>query len=352
MSTSVERFNIAPDFSVSRLIYGAWQWSAGHSPDTPEDPLLSMHTSAQAGITTFDGADIYTGVEHILGRFLNEYEKRTGSREDIQILTKFVPDEDALPTITKKYVERIIDRSLRRLGLDQLPMVQFSWWNYDIPHYVDTAYWLKELQQAGKIKLISGTNFNTQAVQNLLAAGIHLSTLQVQYSLLDRRPAHTLSELCARHGIHFLCYGTLAGGFLSEQWLGEGEPIAPLKNRSLIKYKLIIDACGGWEAFQALLTSLKRIADKHHVSIANVATKYVLLKPQVAAAIVGAKHARHLENNLRTFTFHLDHEDLSGLSAQLNQLTDLPGDVFDLERVKESPHGSIMRYNLNQLASD
>src|SRR6185436_19921045 len=114
-------------------------------------------------------------------------------------------------TINKPYVERIIDRSLKRLNRDQLDMVQFSWWNYGVPRYVGTAHWLKELQVAGKINLLSGTNFNTHATAEIVEGGVKLSTLQIQYSLLDRRPEERLVSLCAKHDIKLLCYGTVAG---------------------------------------------------------------------------------------------------------------------------------------------
>ncbi len=147
-----------------------------------------MFAFAEKGIIAFDCADIYTGVEELIGKFLTVRKERLGDNSDIKVLTKFVPDYDALATINKSYVERIIDRSLLRLGKERLDMVQFSWWTYTVPRWVETAYWLKELQQAGKIDLISGTNFNTRATKDLVEAGIPLSTLQVQYSLLDHRP--------------------------------------------------------------------------------------------------------------------------------------------------------------------
>ena len=58
-------------------------------------------------------------------------------------------------------------------------------------------------------------------------------------------------EKCRSYGISLLCYGTVAGGFLSDRWLGRPEPASALQNRSLIKYKLIIDDFGGWRKTQS-----------------------------------------------------------------------------------------------------
>jgi aryl-alcohol dehydrogenase-like predicted oxidoreductase len=344
-STSLE---LAPGFIISRVIKGGWQLSEGHSqPSAAEDPIRTMSAFAEKGITTFDCADIYTGVEELIGRFLAERRKRRGDAQDIKVLTKFVPDYDALATINKAYVDRIIDRSLKRLNVERLDMVQFSWWNYNVPRYVDAAYWLKELQTSGKIHLLSGTNFNTHAVRELTEAGIPLVTLQVQYSLLDARPEKQLVALCAASNIKLLCYGTVAGGFLSETWLGRAEPMPPFDNRSLVKYKLMIDEFGGWDLFQELLTVLKAISIRHKVSMSNVASRYVLDKPTVAGIIIGSRTAAHLDENLKVFDFGLTQKDVSEIHTVLAKASGPHGDVFDIERIKEGPHGSIMRYNLN-----
>jgi len=346
----MENIEVAKGFSISRIVKGGWQLSQGHSQGVANDPVEDMFAFADQGVFTFDCADIYTGVEELIGRFLVARKASHRLSKDIKVLTKFVPDYDALASIDKKYVERIIDRSLLRLNLEQLDMVQFSWWTYQIPGWVETANWLKELQQAGKINLLSTTNFNAAATKEIIDSGVTLSTCQVQYSLLDNRPEKELIALCKKHNMHLLCYGTVAGGFLSEQWLGAKDPQPPFENRSLVKYRLMIEEFGGWHLFQKLLHTLKLIADKHHVSISNIAARYVLERPQVASIIVGARTTQHLKENLRVFDFKLDHDDYLLINKILEQRQGPPGDVFDIERIKDGPHGSIMKYNLNQLA--
>lgn len=346
----MENIEVAKGFSISRIVKGGWQLSQGHSQGVANDPVEDMFAFADQGVFTFDCADIYTGVEELIGRFLVARKARHSLSKDIKVLTKFVPDYDALASIDKKYVERIIDRSLLRLNLEQLDMVQFSWWTYQITGWVETANWLKELQQAGKINLLSTTNFNATATKEIIESGVTLSTCQVQYSLLDNRPEKELIALCKKHNMHLLCYGTVAGGFLSEQWLGAKDPQPPFENRSLVKYRLMIEEFGGWHLFQKLLHALKLIADKHHVSISNIAARYVLERPQVASIIVGARTTQHLKENLRVFDFKLDHDDYLLINEILEQRQGPPGDVFDIERIKDGPHGSIMKYNLNQLA--
>jgi aryl-alcohol dehydrogenase-like predicted oxidoreductase len=310
-----------------------------------------MREYVEAGITTFDCADIYTGVEELIGEFLRRHRgaMRSGSLPEVQVHTKFVPDLAALPTLRFRDVEAVIDRSLQRLGVERLDLVQFHWWDYDIAGYVETAWHLETLRQAGKIKHIGLTNFDVRRLEEILAAGVPVVAHQVQYSVLDRRPERGMAELCRRKGIALLCYGTLAGGFLSERYLGTPEPETLLENRSLVKYKLILDDFGGWGLFQELLAVLASIADRHGASIASVASRYVLQKRGVAAAIVGVRHSRHLPDTLRTFRIALDRQDLDAIERIARRSGGLTGDVYSLERIKGGRHAAIMKYNLSSV---
>lgn len=124
---SMKRIEIEPGFSISKVMKGGWQLSQGHSTISLQNALNDMRAFVNAGITSFDCADIYTGVEELIGNFRADYKKRNRLDPPIQVFTKFVPDYDALSSITKAYVEKIIDRSLQRLQTERLDMVQLSW---------------------------------------------------------------------------------------------------------------------------------------------------------------------------------------------------------------------------------
>ena len=185
----------------------------------------------------------------------------------------------------------------------------------------------------------------------LVESGVPLVSMQVQYSLLDARPAKQMVAAAAVHGVSLLCYGTVAGGFLSDRWLGMPEPAAGFENRSLIKYRLIIDDFGGWALFQKLLQTLRRIADRHGSDIATVASAAMLKRPAVAGVIVGARNRTHLVSNLAISSLALTAEDHAEIEAVLALASDLEGDVFELERDRNGRHGSIMKYNLNKGAA-
>jgi aryl-alcohol dehydrogenase-like predicted oxidoreductase len=343
----IERREIAPSYEMSRLIKGGWQLAGGHGAVDPAAAIIDMGRYIAAGITTFDCADIYTGVEEMIGAFRRTALEQGGAEAlaMLRVHTKFVPDLGALASIDRAYVRRIIDRSLQRLGVDRLDLVQFHWWDYAAPRYVETALWLAELQREGKIALLGGTNWDTARMAELMDAGIDLRTMQVQYSVLDARPEAEFLPYCAKHGIVLLCYGTVAGGFLSERWLGAAEPAA-FENRSLAKYKLIIDDIGGWSVFQRILSTLDAVARRHGVDIATVATRYVLGRPLVAGAIVGVRTPAHFEAHRQLFDLVLDAHDHAMIEAALAERRSLAGDVYDLERDRTGRHGRIMKYDL------
>jgi aryl-alcohol dehydrogenase-like predicted oxidoreductase len=143
------------------------------------------------------------------------------------------------------------------------------------------------------------------------------------------------------------CYGTVAGGFLGERWLGRSEPRPPLENRSLTKYKLIIDDFGGWDLFQALLAVLDSIATRHGCDIATVASRFVLDQPGVTAVIVGARNSAHLSANVRIGSLRLTPSDQAEIAAILGEGRAIPGEFYALERDRTGRHGAIMKYNLN-----
>jgi aryl-alcohol dehydrogenase-like predicted oxidoreductase len=343
---SVQSFELAPGYRVSRLLRGGWQLAGGHGAVERERAIADMRAFLDAGVTTFDCADIYTGVEEMIGAFRESLP--ASDRARLQVHTKFVPDWSDLPRVDFDYVERIIARSCARLRVEALDLVQFHWWNYAVPGMVEAAQHLRRLQQAGRIRHIGGTNFDAPHTAAMLAAGVPVVSMQTQYSLLDRRPAGALSALCAQHGVKLLCYGTVAGGFLSARWLGQPAPAEPLANRSLVKYRLIIEEFGGWDAFQALLRALDGIARRHGASITAVATRWVLDQPHVAGAIVGARYAEHLPDNLRVFDFALDAADHAVLAPVLAAHPGPMGDTYELERDRDGPHGRIMKYDLNK----
>ena len=351
---AVETVSLRPGYRISRVIKGGWQLAGGHGPVEPKRAVADMAAFVDAGIVAFDCADIYTGVEEMIGAFLAGLGKTHGAARaaEVKVHTKFVPDLEALGRIDRGAVARVIDRSLARLGRERLDLVQFHWWDFAAPGWVTCAGHLAALQAAGKIDRIGVTNFDERHLAEITASGVDVVSAQVQYSLLDRRPEGGFLEWAGANGVGVLVYGALAGGFLTDRWLGEPDPGFAFANRSLVKYRLIIEEFGGWGLFQDLLRTLRAIADRRGVDIAAVALRAMLDARQVAAVILGARYGDRLPLTLRAFSIALDDEDRSAIRAVQSRARGPGGPVYGLERDRHGPHGRIMKYGLQEAVGE
>ena len=318
----------------SRIIRGCWQLSRGHGPGWSRDLAFAALDAAAArpGPLVLDCADIYVGVEKLLGEWMASRGNAAGK---LVVHTKFVPDLGALDGIDRAYVGRIVQRSRRRLGVDALDLVQFHWWDLAVPGWVQAAEWLAELREAGLIRQVGVTNFDRRSLQILLDAGIPVVSNQVQLSLLDRRPLGGLAELCLERGVTLLCYGTLAGGLLTDGPSRE--------SRSLAKYRAIAEEIGGPEVLARGRAALAEIAVREGTTRADVAVAYALSRPAAGAAIVGLSR-RGLSPDPDAVT--LTPADVAHLEAAVPAT--VPGSVYEAERDRAGPHGRIMRYDLNR----
>jgi aryl-alcohol dehydrogenase-like predicted oxidoreductase len=347
--TDPGRFPVTDGHSISRIIVGGWQFSKGHRANSQlgADATELFAQLVDRGFTTFDCADIYEGVEELIGRFLVK-QRQSGHPAAVQVHTKFVPDLGVLPTIDKAYVERIINRSLERLGVERLDLLHFHWWDFGVPTFMDVAHWLKELQDGGKIRDLGVTNFDREHLDAVVSSGVPIVSDQVQYSVLDRRPERELAGYCQDRGIVLLCYGALAGGFLTDHYLDLNHPPDDPANRSLTKYQLIIDEVGGWPVYRSILDALRNVAERHQTSTACVALRWVLDQTGVAATITGVDSVGQANQLLEVFKLALDEVDRGIIEAALQKVDGPEGPVYGLERKREGPHGRIMRYNLNK----
>lgn len=345
----MNKVDLVPGYQISPIIKGGWQLSAGHSLDrTIEDAAAVADTVAfvEAGISTLDFGDIYVGVEELIGRALKELQSRYGqsARNMVQLHTKYVPNEKSLSTYDPRDVSAIVNRSLGRLGVDQVDLVQFHWWNYEANHYLDAMRELFALKDEGKIRHIGITNFDTAKTKEFTDAGFKPASTQVQYSLLDRRVELSLGKYCIDNGIGIIAFGTVAGGFISERFLGASEP-KEFATRSNVKYKLIIEDFGGWDLFQELLRVLDRTAKNHQSDIASISSAWTLQQPGVKAVIVGARNQDHLNRNLAIPNIVFTESELSAVNNVLAQSKVIEGDVYYLERYNARHRGIIHTNN-------
>ena len=326
-TVKAERIELAPALSISRVVTGLWQMADmerdGRTVDL-DRAAAAMGPYVSAGLTTFDMADHYGSAEIVAGRY-----RAAAGAGAAQLLTKWVPKPGP---VSKAEARAAVERARQRLQADTIDLLQFHAWNYADPSWLETLFHLQELKHEGLIRHLGLTNVDTAHLAMVVATGIEVVSNQVSFSLIDRRAARELAPFCAAHGIGLLAYGTVAGGWLTERWLGQPEPDWERTGTwSQMKYGRFLRAAGGWDALQRLLAAASRVAARHGSSIANVASRYILDHPGVAGVIVGARlgEREHLADTLRVFSLALTGEDRAELAAAVATLQPIPGDCGD-----------------------
>ena len=322
------RTTLAPGLEISTIVTGLWQIA-----DMERDgKTLNPHRAAkhmlpylEEGFSTFDMADHYGSSEIIAGTF----KQGLGEKNSVQLFTKWVPKPGK---ISREAVREAVQTALDRMQVESIDLLQFHAWYYPDPSWLDGLFYLKELKEEGLIKHLGVTNFDAAHLRIALASGIPIVSNQVCHSLIDTRASMNMADVCQKYNVKLLAFGTLAGGFLTERWLGQPEPsYDALTTWSQMKYKRFIDEAGGWTPYQNLLQTLKEIAQKHGVSMANISSRYILENPAVAAVIIGARlgESEHISDNKRTAEIVLDQADIKAIKRAQDQLQPIPGGCGD-----------------------
>ncbi|KAK0479102.1 aldo/keto reductase [Armillaria luteobubalina] len=340
--SSFETFHLGP-LQVPRLWTGLWQLSSNAWGSTSASKIRqAMARHFESGYTAFGihgmilrrifvdlphhppffrilQADHYGSAEIIFGQF----RQNQSCPSDIIGATKWCVFKTITPT--RDVVEAAVRERLQRMQTDHVDLLQFHWQEYGNKDYLPTLQILQDLRNNGLIAAIGLCNFDavhTDEICTQLGRGVIVSN-QVQFSLIDTRPLHGMSDVCDRHGLKLLTYGTVCGGFLADKWLNQPEPDSYTGNLTPSQRKyldMIVKAWGNWTLFQSLLSVLRVIGDRHGgVSIANVATRWVLDHHFVGAVIIGARLgiSEHPADNSRVFEFALTEEDRAAIETVL-----------------------------------
>ena len=324
---------LAPGLEISKIITGLWQIADMEKDGETLDPHQTapyMRAYFEQDFTTFDMADHYGSSEIIAGTF----KQGLSDKSSVQLFTKWVPKP---AKISREDVRAAVQKALDRMQVTSIDLLQFHAWHYPDPSWLDGLFYLKELKDEGLIRHLGVTNFDAAHLRIALASGIPIVSNQVCHSLIDTRASQHMAAVCQKYNVKLLAFGTLAGGFLTERWLGQPEPsYDQLTTWSQMKYKRFIDAAGGWAPYQNLLQTVKYIAEKHNVSVANISSCYILENPAVAAVIIGARlgESEHITDNKHMVKIVLDQADISAIKKAQDQLQLIPGGCGDEYQAK------------------
>jgi len=293
------------DVCVTPLGVGTWAWGDRHfwgygREYGEQDVREAIAASLEHGVTFFDTAEIYGGgqSERLLGQGIR------GLREQVVVATKFMPFPWRL---SRRSLLRALRRSLERLGLGQVDLYQVHGPLPPLP--VETwAEALADVVEAGLARTVGVSNFSADQIRRahrvLARRGIPLASVQVEYSLLHRKPERNgVLATCRELGITLIAYSPLAMGLLTGKYSPENPP--PGLRRLLHGRRRL-------EAIAPVIRLLRSIGEAHGGKTpAQVALNWLICKGVVP--IPGAKNARQARENAGALGWRLTPEEVERL---------------------------------------
>jgi len=284
------------DLELSVIGLGTWVFGGRWGGASDEDSLAACHAALDAGVNWIDTADIYGQhrAERIVGRAVRERgdEVIVATKGGVAWTTE--PELRIWREASADYLRGAVDRSLEALGVDVIDLYQVHWPVADVPAE-ETMGAMEELRAAGKIRAIGVSNYGAEA---LAAAGAAdpLDAFQAGYHVMRREIEAAELPWCAAHGVGVLAYGPLAHGLLTGK-MTEATTFSAGDWRA--ESELFAD-----EAFPervAVVRELARVADEagRPGGVAELAVAWVLRRPEVTSAIIGARDAAQAAANAR-----------------------------------------------------
>jgi aryl-alcohol dehydrogenase-like predicted oxidoreductase len=305
---------------VSELSFGTWLTVAGGIER--EQAIRCIHAALDAGITLFDTANQYGAgeAERLLGEALSSFP-----RDRYLIATKllFPVGDEPDHGLSAVQIDKQLNRSLARLGVETIDLYQCHRYDKEAP-LEETIAALDRAMCAGKVRAIGFSEWTAEQIDAAAkvagASGLMMfSSSQPQYSMLWRKPESGVFGACARHGIGNLAFSPLAHGVLTGKY-APGQPPPPGSRAASEQMNQFMETAGRHYRSDFLLTAvekLKPIAADLGLSMAQMALAWVLRRPEVASAIIGASRPEQIEHNIRAAGVKLPVEVLASIDRAL-----------------------------------
>lgn len=305
-------------FDIAPLVFGGNVFGWTIDEKTSFDVLDAF---VDHGFDAIDTADCYSAwvpgnkggeSETIIGNWLRA---RPGLREKVKIFTK-VGSEDGGPKeggLSEEWILGAVDRSLQRLGIEQIDLYFSHWPDPAGTSYAETLGAFDKLIEAGKVKAIGASNLDTGQLDEALAVartqGLpEYQVLEPEYNLYDRGSFDgPLRDLCVSEGLGVITYFSLASGFLSGKYRSAADFGKSARGGGMEKY---LNPRG-----LAILDALDQVAGSHGANPAEVALAWLMAREGVTAPIASATSAAQVASFARAADLRLSDEDIGALDV-------------------------------------
>lgn len=272
-----------------------------------------------AGFNFIDTADIYSRwapgnkggeSETIIGNWL----KKRNNREQVIIATKVGGDMGSgKRDLSKKYILKAVEASLKRLQTDYIDLYQTHWDDETTP-IEETLEAYAQLIKEGKVRYIGASNLSTERLQASMRIAFEQDlpsyvTFQPHYNLYEREVFEAeLEDVCLQHKLGVISYFSLASGFLTGKYRNEADLNKSQRGGGVAKY---LDERG-----TKILNALDKVAAELNTSQATVALAWLIHRPSVTAPIVSATNLKQLESIEKAPDLSITQEQLDFLSKE------------------------------------
>ena len=299
------------DVQITPILMGTWQagkkmWVGIEDADS----IKAIKAAFEAGITTFDTAEVYGDghSEQIVAEALSDV------RDRVEYATKVFANH-----LKYDLVIEACDRSLKNLKTDYIDLYQIHWpsgsFKSEIVPIEETMKALNDLKEQGKIRALGVSNFSRVQLEEASKYG-RIDSLQPPYSLFWRQVEKDAMPYCVENNISIIAYSPLAQGLLTGKFAADHK-FDPQDNRA--KNKLFQGE--NYERAQQALDKLRPIADRHNCTLAQLALFWLIAQPQ-AQAIAGARHSEQAIANAKSADVKLSENELQEIDAIGRIVTD------------------------------
>ena len=296
---------------LGMMSYGDPGWRPWVLPEAEAEPFVTR--ALELGINTFDTADVYSdGVsEEVTGKLLLRHARR----EEVVIATKVFfphgPYRNAMG-LSRKHIMDSIDTSLRRLGTDHVDLYQIHRWDDRTP-IEETMEALHDVVKAGKARYIGASSMHAWQFAKaqrvaMLNGWTTFVSMQPHYNLLYREEEREMLPQCLDMGVGVVPWSPLARGLLARPRAGDDSPTERAASDEFTARLYDEDDV-------PVIGAVESVADRHGVSMAEVALAWLLAQPAVTAPIVGATRLSHLEAAVAATEVELTDDDVTALET-------------------------------------
>ncbi len=332
---------------VSALSLGTMQFGTGmNMGNLSQDETTEMINFAlERGINFIDTADVYSRGESetLIGNAIK------GKREEIVLATKcrlpMSDDNFNRSGATRVNIIRGVESSLKRLQTDYIDLYQLHGWDSNTP-IEETLRTMDDLVRQGKVRYIGFSNYLSWQGAHAIEMQKQLNverfvTAQMYYSLLGRGLENSFQSFAEYYNVGLLVWSPLAGGFLAGKYDRNATPEEGTRFAEAGQFVMFER-----EKAHDIVDVVKKVAERHSISAAQVAIAWTLAQPAVSSVIIAARKLTHLEDNIAAADIELTEEDFAELNAASHPGTPYPKWMVKQLDEAEDPRPQVLNPKL------